>query len=174
MDEILGVDVADVIIDRRIGRANSNEELFFLSDRFRETPAVTGVFDGLRRLREERFGDRIHLICKAGKPDEGKFAPNRIERRNRAWFQHHDFFTRTGIDPSHVHFCLTRSMKAEICRSLGVTHMVDDRLEVFAHMAFMPHKYLFRPREDEIRARAQLLDQVIQVETWEELLCELL
>ncbi|WP_211300418.1 hypothetical protein [Nocardia fluminea] len=68
----------------------------------------------------------------------------RIERRTRQWLDHHDFAARTGIPREHLRFCRTRAGKAPHCAELGITHMIDDRLDV--HMllrAQVPRLYLF-------------------------------
>src|SRR6185369_12095724 len=53
------------------------------------------------------------------------------------------FFDRTGIPPGHVHFVRERLDKAPVCQRLGVTHFVDDRLDVLAHLETVEHRYLF-------------------------------
>jgi hypothetical protein len=55
----------------------------------------------------------------------------------------HAFFGRTGIAEGNVHFVRERHEKAPICRELGVTHVVDDRVDVLRHLESVPHRYLF-------------------------------
>ncbi|MEV7330303.1 hypothetical protein [Micromonospora sp. NPDC093244] len=68
-----------------------------------------------------------------------------------------------------VHFCRTRPDKAPIARRLGLTHVVDDKLEVLGYLDSVPHRYLFRPRPAEVAANAALLPRVHRVESWPEL-----
>ena len=45
----------------------------------------------------------------------------------------------------HVHFCNERSEKEAICRELGVTHFIDDHLEVLLYLKSVPYRFLFAP-----------------------------
>jgi hypothetical protein len=98
------------------------------------SPATDGAFDVLPRL-VARFGGRVWVISKCGR---------RIQERTLAWLDHHDFYRRTGIPRDNVRFCLRRGDKAGHCAELGITHMIDDRLDV--HRALretVPCRYLF-------------------------------
>jgi hypothetical protein len=54
-----------------------------------------------------------------------------------------DFFGRTRIPEASLHFVRERRDKAPVCQRLGVTHFVDDRLDVLAHLDAVEHRYLF-------------------------------
>ena len=54
------------------------------------------------------------------------------------------FFKDTGIAEDHLHFCRTRPDKAPICRDLGITHFVDDRLDVLGYLTTVDCRILFR------------------------------
>lgn len=61
-----------------------------------------------------------------------------------AWLEHHDTFDRTGIDADRVRFCRRRADKATICAELGLTHFIDDRIDVLAPMrGVVEHLHLF-------------------------------
>ncbi|GAA4570717.1 hypothetical protein GCM10023176_29910 [Micromonospora coerulea] len=89
--------------------------------------------------------------------------------RTRHWLAHHDFHRRTGIGPERLRFCRTRPEKGPIAARLGLTHFVDDRLEVLGYLDTVGHRYLFRPRPDEVTAHAAHLAGVHRVESWPEL-----
>jgi hypothetical protein len=36
-----------------------------------------------------------------------------------------------------------REEKADICERVGITHFVDDQLEVLVHLTSVPYRYLF-------------------------------
>src|SRR3954452_3190791 len=127
---VLGVDIGGVIIDR----GGDGGDTSFFGDRPLETPPVAGVFDALAGLAADPFDYRVHLISKAG--------PRTVER-TRAWLEHRDFHAITGIAPSAVHFVRERADKDPVCRRLGVTHFVDDRLSVLNLLPSVPHRYLF-------------------------------
>jgi hypothetical protein len=156
--EALGVDIGGVIIDR----ANDGTDTSFFSSNYLETTAVQDVFSAIRRLVEERFGDQVFLVSKCGQS---------VQEKTIDWLNHHRFFHQTGVVRHHVRFCRQRVEKALICQRLGITHFVDDRLEVLGHLTPLVSKlYLFQPRPGEVRRFPQALSQVRQVNSWQEIL----
>ncbi|SNT51336.1 hypothetical protein SAMN05421812_1086 [Asanoa hainanensis] len=156
MTDALGVDVGGVLIvptDR-----SEDTELFHA--RYLERPEMPGAIDALARLARERFGPRMFVVSKCGEATEA---------RTREWLFQHRFFDRTGITLDQVHFCRTREGKAPIAERLGLTHFVDDRLEVLSHLTTVPHRYLFQPSEAEIARFRTFLPAVHRVESWSEL-----
>jgi hypothetical protein len=132
----LGVDVGGVIVTL----AGRDEDTSFFGDRPLETPATPDVFPVLAALTRDPFAGRVHLVSKAGP---------KVAANTRAWLDHHDFFGRTGIPAHHLHFVRERRDKAAVCERLGVTHFVDDRLDVLAYLETVEHRYLFLDgRED--------------------------
>ncbi|WP_280246324.1 hypothetical protein [Nocardia abscessus] len=117
----LGVDFGRVI--QGAAMAPGDEDTVFLSGGLEEalrTPPTAGAFEVLPRL-VRRFEGRAWVISKCGP---------RIEQRTRRWLDHHDFYDRTGIARENVRFCRARADKAVHCAELGITHMIDDRLDV--------------------------------------------
>lgn len=155
--EYLGVDVGGVLVDRI--RADGSDTSFF-SERFLETPAVEGAFDTLVRLGAERFGRRICIISKCGP---------RTEEKTRLWLAHHGLLDALGLDEQALHFCRKRPDKAPICQRLGVTHFVDDRMEVLVHLKSVRHRILFGPQDAGVKAKG-----VVRAVTWEEVVRRLL
>lgn len=153
MTDCLGVDIGGVIIDR----INDVTDTSFFGGNYLETTAVPGVFEALVELRERRFGPAIHLISKCGP---------RVEEKSRRWLAHRDFHRLTGIGPEHLHFCRTREGKAPICEALGVTHFVDDRLEVLGYLSSVAHCFLFRPETAELQRHRRHLPGVRIAESW--------
>src|SRR5262249_40414761 len=88
-----------------------------------ETPAAPDMFEVVPGL-VRRFGGRAWLVSKAGA---------RIEALTRRWFEHHRFFERTGLPPEQVRFCRRREDKRAHAAELGLTHFIDDRLDVLGH-----------------------------------------
>ena len=126
-----------------------------------------GAFEAVRMLVANRFGNNVYLVSKCGE---------NMQKKTRLWLSHHRFYEVTGVPESHVWFCLKRDEKAGICEKLGVTHFVDDRLEILGSLRdIVEHRYLFRPKSNEVRRYAHFLDGVLQqVQTWEEVLQYLL
>jgi hypothetical protein len=155
LKEVLGVDVGGVIIDR----VNDGTDTSFFGRNFLLTTAVAGVFDVLRQLNE-RF-DKIVLVSKCGQSTQD---------RTRQWLAHHNFYERTGIAEVDVHFCRERREKAPICQKLGVTHFIDDRLEVLGYLESVSHLYLFQPIETEVKRFSRFLPRVKRMNSWQEVL----
>jgi len=159
--EALGVDFGGVIVQR----SDENADTSFFTDNYLETPAVAGVFEALGRLVRERFGDEVFVVSKCGFLTRQKML---------RWFEYHDFYKRTGIKPSHVETCRTRAEKADICKKLGVTHFVDDRLEVLGHMNTVRHRYLLNWDEKEVEKFHEFLVYVWKMKNWEEAAADIL
>ncbi|MBF6214697.1 hypothetical protein IU433_25695 [Nocardia puris] len=131
----LGVDFGRVIQGATL--ASGEADTVFLSGGFAEamrTPASPNAFEVIARL-VPLFAGRAWVISKCGP---------RVQERTRQWLEHHDFHGRTGIPRENVRFCLRRHEKAAHCAELGITHMIDDRLDVHrALRGLVPHLYLF-------------------------------
>ncbi len=156
MREVLGVDIGGVIIDR----VNDNTDTSFFGNKYLQTSAVPHAFSVLQRL-SGRFVGNLRLVSKCGQ---------RTQDKTLDWLGHHRFFELTGIRPGDVHFCRERHQKAPICRELGITHFVDDRLEVLGHLVgIVPNLFLFRPQEKEVQKFKHHLSQVCRVESWPEI-----
>jgi hypothetical protein len=153
--EIIGIDIGGVIIDS----INDNTDTSFFGDNYLKTTAVPDAFNVISQLFQKRFGSQIHLVSKCGK---------RTEDKTLEWLLHHRFYEQTGMLRSHVHFCRERHEKAGICEALGITHFVDDRLEVLGYLTSVPNRFLFQPQANEVQRYAQHLPNVTRVESWQE------
>lgn len=131
----LGVDFGRVIHGGL--PAPGDDDTAFLDGSFEEalaSPATEGVYDVLPGL-VQAFEGRAWIISKCG---------DRIRKRTLAWLDHHDFYARTGLPEENVRFCRKREEKAGHCAELGITHMIDDRLDVHrAIREIVPYRYLF-------------------------------
>ncbi|TDD70332.1 hypothetical protein [Actinomadura rubrisoli] len=135
----LGIDFGRVIHGGPL--APGDADTVFLGGSFEEalaSPATEGVYEVLPGLIAA-FGGRAWIISKCG---------DRIQRRTLAWLDHHDFYGRIGLPRGNVRFCRKRADKAWHCEELGITHMIDDRLDVHrAIRGIVPYRYLFGPQE---------------------------
>lgn len=135
----LGVDFGRVIHGGLL--APGDDDTVFLDGGFEEalaSPATEGVYDVLPGL-VAAFEGRAWIISKCG---------DRVRKRTLAWLDHHDFYARTGLPRENVRFCRKRAEKAGHCAELGITHMIDDRLDVHgAIREIVPYRYLFGPKE---------------------------
>lgn len=152
----LGVDVGGVIVSL----ADRDEDTSFFGNRPLETPAVAGVFDALTTLARAPFAGRVHLISKAGP---------KVAANTRDWLMYHDFHNRTGIPVANLHFVRERRDKAPVCQRFGVTHFVDDRLDVLAYLDTVEHRYLFLGGTPEPAPAGPIPNWATVVTTWPEL-----
>lgn len=159
--EVLGVDIGGVIIDR----VNDGTDTSFFSENYLRTTAVPEAFNALQKLVENRFGENVHLVSKCGR---------KVSEKTLMWLAHHSFYDLTGIGQDRVHFCRERHEKAGICEKLGITHFVDDRLEVLGNLTTVGELYLFQPRTDEVRKFAHHLNRVKLVNSWQQITANLL
>lgn len=154
--DTIGIDVGGVIMDR----ANDDTDTSFFSDNYLKTTASPEAFETIKELIGRKFGGHAYIVSKCGK---------KIQQKTLDWLEHHRFYERTGFKQEHVHFCLKRDGKAEVCKRLEVTHFIDDRLEVLSHLVpFVPNLYLFCPNEQEIEQFRDALPRVKRVQSWAE------
>jgi hypothetical protein len=158
--EGLGVDIGGVIIDR------VREERGAGPEGFASALPVAGAFAAVGRLIAERFRERVWLVSRCDAEDETPI---------RRWLEQRGFFPATGLTPDRVRFCRERDEKTPICRQLGVTHFVDDRLEVLGHMVgVVPNLYHLRSRAADHERFPQFLRHVRSVAGWDEIVRALL
>jgi hypothetical protein len=97
------------------------------------------AFRVIRRMVDE--GHTVHIISKVTEEQEA---------RGRKWIVDVKFLEETGLTMDRIHFCRERSDKAVIAERVGLTHHIDDRPEVMAHMDIRILKYLFQPKGDDL------------------------
>lgn len=153
VEPVLGIDVGGVLVDRV---AEASDTSFF-GDRPMETPAVTDAFDTVAALTADVFAYRVHIVSKAGE---------RIARLTRQWLGETGFFDITGISPGSVHFVRRRADKAPVCEALGITHFVDDRVDVLAHLDTVAHRYLFTGGLGDNPRPAPIPEGIVMTEDW--------
>lgn len=134
----IGIDIGRVIIGPVLnGRADTS----FLGSRLEDalhTPPAPGALEGVAELVERTDG-QAWLVSKCGP---------QVQAKTRAWLDHHEFWRRTGMDRTHLRFCLRRPDKAVHARQLRLTVMVDDRVDVLMHLAgLVEHRLLFGEQE---------------------------
>lgn len=155
MHQRLGIDIGGVIIQRIDGDSDTSFRQDFL-----RTPEVAGAIDSIRDIVDSGFGDKVWLISKCGPEVEGL---------TRSWLEAQHFFQRSGVLQDNIRFCRERVQKAAICEELGITHFIDDRLEVLSYLTSVGSLYLFQPREDEVGKFVRHIDRVRVVHAWSEI-----
>lgn len=145
MENKLGIDIGRVIIEGDQPGADTSFIGGSVEDAL-ATPAVPGAFEAIARL-VALFEGRVWLVSKCGA---------RVEQKTRLWLAHHRFFAQTGIPEANVRFCRERPQKRDHAIALGLTHFIDDRHDVLAHLeGVVEHRVLFRnwrDAEGEVRA----------------------
>lgn len=158
---VLGIDVGGVII----GRGDDKNDTSFFSDSFLKTPAMDGAFEAIRKLTDDFGQSHVFIVSKCGE---------KVQKKTLQWLKHHDFFRTTGMREDHVKFCLERAGKAPICERYEVTHFIDDRLEVLGQLTTVANRYLFHGKPREVEQFVEHLSAVIRVESWDDVLKEVL
>lgn len=134
----IGIDIGRVIIGPVLnGRADTS----FLGARLADalhTPPAPGAFAGVAELVARTDG-QAWLVSKCG--------PG-VQAKTRAWLDHHEFWARTGMDRRHLRFCLKRPEKALHARELGLTAMIDDRVDVLVHLEGIVRERLLFGEQD--------------------------
>jgi hypothetical protein len=143
-EQRLGVDFGRVIND---GASHpGGDDTVFLSgghDDAMRTPAMPGAIEVLAEL-VTRFDGNVWIVSKCGE---------RIQRRTLDWLEHHDLYGRTGLPRGNVRFCRRRPEKALHCEELGITHFIDDRLDVLTYLrGLVPNLYLFGRQTEPVPA----------------------
>jgi hypothetical protein len=140
----LGIDIGRVIINGPAHPAGG-DTAFFKGDEstLLATPEMDGCVPAIGRL-VPLFGGEVWLVSKCGQ---------RVQERTLRWLDGHDFYGRTGLDRTHVRFCLARPDKRMYCMDLGLTHFVDDHPEVHAAIrGVVSYQYFFGPQSAPVPA----------------------
>jgi hypothetical protein len=120
-----------------------------------------GALRVIRRLVTERFDERSYIVSKV---DEEQ------KKRAMAALKMEGLLEITGIPKDHVEFCAERCDKAPICEKLCITHFVDDRPEVLAHMeGIVQHRFLIRGIQSDYNRFRDRLEGVVSVDSWSEI-----
>jgi hypothetical protein len=130
----IGIDFGRVIM---CAVQNGVQDTSFLGVSFEaamKTPATPGAIECIGKL-VQRYDGRVFIVSKCGES---------VENKTRGWLSRNDVYAKTGLSKDQVHFCKKRKDKAPICRKFGITHFIDDRVDVLSHMVgIVPNLYLF-------------------------------
>ena len=158
----IGIDIGRVIIGPVV---NGKADTSFLGSRLEDavrTPSAEGAIAGVADL-VARTNGAAWLVSKCG--------PG-VQAKTRAWLDHHDFWRRTGMDRSHLRFCLRRPDKAVHARQLRLTAMIDDRVDVLVHLdGLVGDRLLFGEQDRPAPGWATRVLDWADVGAWAELHC---
>lgn len=152
---VLGLDVGGVLVDR----VAEGSDTSFFGGQPMDTPAVAGALEAIPKL-VTLFEHRVHIVSKAGP---------KIAELTRCWLGARGAVGPEGIDPANVHFVRKRPEKHPVCDQLGVTHFVDDRLDVLGHLTSVDRRYFFTGGLGEHEPPEAVPDGVIVVGNWSRL-----
>jgi len=128
---VLGIDIGGVIISDQ----GDGTDTSFFSDNFLMTPQNPEAIETIARIKH-RFDDVV-IISKCGP---------KVEKKTILWLHYHKFFEKTDIDSDRLFFCRKRPEKAGIAQGLGVTHYIDNRMDIInSMMGVVPNLFLFAP-----------------------------
>lgn len=150
-----GIDIGGVIIDRE---KNDNTDTSLFGPNYLNALALPDVMESISTINRDIFPNETYIISKCGA---------NIERKSREWLKHNGFYEKTGMAEDKVHFCRERRDKAPIAQKLGLTHFIDDKLEVLGYMKdIVPHRLLFNPSLSEMMRAGPLCGPVVPLFNW--------
>lgn len=166
MQPVLGLDVGGVLLDRVSDKTDTS----FLGTRPMETPIVNGSLVAVQQL-VEHFDQRVHIISKAGPQVAGL---------TTQWLTMHGYieehFSSNGFETdglriprTNLHYVRSRGEKDPVAHDLGISHFVDDRLDVLNNMTSVAHRYLFTGGLGQHPAPADVPPEIAVVDDWETL-----
>lgn len=126
--------------------------------------ATIGAFKALRELSDALATDpnRLHMISQCTPA---------IEAAKRPWLAEKSFVERTRITMYCVHFVREPREKGELCETLGLDTLVDDRPHILdLAKDHVPNLILFNPNLSELATFPELYDRALMVQGWEQLL----
>lgn len=130
----LGIDIGRVIMAPISGGKSDTSFLSGNIEQAMKTPPSPYAIEGVKCL-VKLFEGKVWLVSKAGINTQNK---------TRLWLEHQDFYNKTGLEKHNIRFCLKRHEKAGYCDELGITHFIDDRLDVLKHLRYVvDNRYLF-------------------------------
>ncbi|MCC2631934.1 MAG: hypothetical protein K0S20_633 [Patescibacteria group bacterium] len=155
----IGIDCGGVLLanyDRQTGRNIPFNESFF------EYPEIDGAVESVKRLVDIFGQENVFLVSMVSEERR----PGLLE-----WLKGIGLIGEDSFTESNLYFCRRNADKAGICSKLGITHFVDNRLEVLRHLSHVPHLYLLQPSQHEMDTFTASVPQIEFVaETWSELL----
>jgi hypothetical protein len=129
---IPGVDLGGVVIqDRPRPRSSSWNRSQDLT-----LPEIDHAFDAIEYF--VRLGRMPYVVSSGGED---------VIAVRRQWLGKHRFFERTGMSLGRLKWCGSRDDKQHFLAHLGITHYVDNRVEVALALdpAVVPRVYLLNP-----------------------------
>lgn len=155
----IGIDIGGVIIDRE---KNDNTDTSLFGPNYLNALAVPDALRAIATINEHVFPNETYIISKCGA---------NIERKSREWLKAQGFYGTTGIFEDKVHFCRERADKAPIAKCLGLTHFIDDKLEVLGYMKdVVPNRILFNPSISEMKRAGPQGGSVFPVFSWQDVI----
>lgn len=153
----IGIDIGGVIIDRE---RNDNTDTSLFGPNYLNALAVPDAIEAISVINKDLFPNETYIISKCGA---------NIERKSREWLKHNQFYEKTRIPEDHVYFCRERHDKAPIAKQLGLTHFIDDKVEVLGYMQdVVPNRLLFNPSTNEMMRAGPLCGPVFPVFLWQD------
>lgn len=136
MDIRIGLDFGGVIV--KAHGSNASEDTTIVAGHRMEA-VQDGAINGIKTM-VSITGGAVWIVSKAGP---------KMQQVTREWLDAIDFYSKTGIARDHLHFCHERPQKEAICKSLNITHFVDDRLHIMQILRHcVPNLFLFGTEEN--------------------------
>lgn len=152
---IIGIDIGGVIT---LPPKGIDREDPFVGKDYLLVPKVDDSFSVIAEL-VEKF--HVVIISKAGAV---------VQRKTNEWFEDQNFFQKTGLPHTRVFYTATRDEKTRVAIEHGVTHFIDDKLEVLGYMmGCIPNLFAFNTERRQRERYPYVATMVAHVNSWQEL-----
>lgn len=121
---------------------------------------VPDAFNSLEDIAQSGHFNAIYIVSRANIFSRSLF----LFRLRRA-----KFWEKTGIPRENIYFCLRNRRKIDICKKLGITDFIDDRLSVLKYMEGLEHRFSFNPTKYNTKHYPEVYSKVTTVRSWKEL-----
>ena len=104
---------------------------------------IIGFKEAIQPLKN-MFKEEIYLISRVYNEDG--------EKQNTEWLKKNHLIDCEDpfLERRHINYCFKREEKAPIAQKLGLTHFIDDRIEVLWHMKLVKHLFALNPTSKQL------------------------
>lgn len=85
------------------------------------------------------------------------------------WMETHQFLQKTKLPLENVHLCTRHGEKTEVAKKLGITHFIDNKLNVLDYFDDNVELLAFRVEKSEAEEYPGLLQRIIFIDSWQEI-----
>ena len=143
--DVLAIDLSGCLVKK------SN----FTNTLYAHTKPIEDAFETIK-LCQDWFDD-IYIVVKTASDNVTKMVE---------WLDKQNFWLFSGVTSLHCVFCISPEAKAEICKLLGVTHMIDDTIDILNKAKTVKYRYLFENSNFKTSLIGDEKNYIISTSSW--------